>query len=657
MKKKYHQYLTIPNLMGYFRILLIPVFLFLFYHADTDKEYGIALVVLLISYLTDFFDGKIARRFNMVTDFGKMLDPVADKLTQGAIAFALIFRFPSMLWVLLLFISKEIYMGIMGLYIIRKGFEVQGAQWYGKLCTGILDGVVLLLLFFPNMSLLYVNLLIALAFFSMVITWGMYIVFHYRVLHNKTIKKLGLGKSMIIILCIILYLLIGGLVPYLYQPPVSDEYKEKVDQTTYYSNQTSSDRATILEENEIALQERIRMISQAKESIILSTFDFHSDNSGKQMIAALLAAAERGVNVKLLVDGFNASLNMESNPFFYALAAEERVEIKVYNTIHLLTPWKGISRMHDKYLIADDSLYILGGRNTFDYFLGGQEGYKNYDRDVLVYHNGKGESSLQQVKEYFSSIWEKDCCSLWHNGKWHTLIPGISQAKETLHSLYQNMQVSHPSWFAEIDYEKQTVPVNKITLLSNPTSLYSKEPRVFYTLTQLMSQAKKDVWIHTPYIICNNWMYENFKEICDKGISVTMMTNSSSNNGNPFGAVDYALNKDKILDTGLQMLEYEGDRSYHAKSVIIDDNLAIIGSFNMDMKSVYQDTELMLAIQSKELNSQLRKNLEQYEKQAIPGKLVENEITQLLTDENVSWFTRLQRWIIKVLNPCLRFLF
>lgn len=658
MKNKYQEYLTIPNLMGYFRIFLIPVFLFIFYHADTDTGYIAALIILLLSYLTDFLDGKIARRFDMVTDFGKMLDPVADKLTQGAMAFALIFRYPSMLWIFLMFLGKEIYMGILGLYIIRKGHAVQGAQWFGKICTGILDVVSLLLLFFPNMSLLCVNLLIALVFISMVITWAMYIVFHYRLLHNKPIKKTGLGKIMIIVACIILYLLVGGLVPYLYQPSVSKEYKEKAAQTEYFSDNVSDERAVILEENETALEERIRMISRANNNIILSTFDFHSDDSGKKMIAALLQAAERGVHVKLLVDGFNASLNMESNPFFYALAAEENVTIKVYNSVHLLTPWKGISRMHDKYLVVDDSLYILGGRNTFDYFLGnGQNGYKNYDRDVLVYHKGNREGSIHQLKNYFSSVWEQNYCSTWHNGTWHRYIPGISHARDTLHTLYNDMKQSHPDWFAVKDYESGTVPVNKITLLSNPTSLYSKEPRVFYSLAHLMSQAKKEVCIHTPYVICNDWMYDNFKNICDKGIHVTMMTNSSANNGNPFGAVDYALHKHKILKTGIQMLEYNGDHSYHAKSLTIDDELAVIGSFNMDMKSVYQDTELMLVIQSEELTKQLKDNLKQYQAQAVPGKLVDNEIKNLLTDETVSCSTRLQRFVIKILNPCLRFLF
>ena len=74
----------------------------------------IALAVLAVSYFTDFFDGKIARRFDMVTDWGKMLDPIADKLTQGAIAAALILRYRLMAVLVLLFFCKEVYMGVMG---------------------------------------------------------------------------------------------------------------------------------------------------------------------------------------------------------------------------------------------------------------------------------------------------------------------------------------------------------------------------------------------------------------------------------------------------------------------------------------------------------------------------------------------------------------
>ena len=88
-----------PNLMGYFRILLIPVFCYLYITAETEREYLYAALVVLLSSLTDLFDGKIARRFHMVTELGKALDPIADKLTHAALAICLATRYP-MMWAL-----------------------------------------------------------------------------------------------------------------------------------------------------------------------------------------------------------------------------------------------------------------------------------------------------------------------------------------------------------------------------------------------------------------------------------------------------------------------------------------------------------------------------------------------------------------------------
>lgn len=461
---------------------------------------------------------------------------------------------------------------------------------------------------------------------------------------------------MIIVLFILLYLVVGGLIPYFRQPQVSQEYKENFRTEDFYSQELSCDRAAILEDNGDALRERIRLIASAKTSICMSTFDFRADTSGKQMLAALKAAADRGVQVKVLVDGFSAWTHMENEAAFYALAASENAEIRIYNKINVFMPWRANSRMHDKYIIADEKVYILGGRNTFDYFLGDHNGYQNYDRDILVYNGGGADSSLNQVRDYFSRIWDMGLCSSWHDHAWNLWIPSVKRAEKELAQIYQEMKEEKAAWFEPADYTEQTVAVNKITLLSNPTGLYAKEPQVFYGLTELMSQAKEEVWIHTPYVICNDWMYESFQRICHGGAAVHMMTNSVANNGNPFGSVDYALNKKKILDTGLQMWEYEGGVSYHGKSITIDDDLAIVGSFNMDMKSTYQDTELMLVVNSKELNAQLKGYLSAYQKEAEKGEWDAGELDRL-TGQEVPWMLRVQRRAIRAVDPWIRFLF
>lgn len=654
MKK---EYFSIPNLMGYFRILMLPVFLFTYSRAETREEYLLSFLILIVSLLTDFFDGKIARKFHMVTDFGKILDPVADKLTQGVLGIAVTLQYPLMGSFLVLFILKEIYMSVMGIYLIRKKNLRNGAQWYGKICTAVIDVGIVALLLFPNMSYKKANFLILLMMGFMVFSLVNYLRYHISAIKGENGKK-GTGKKFhwgLLVLAFVAYLLLGSTLPYLKQPEVSEEYRQEFDVSHFYSDAAFCDRAAILEQNGEALAERVRLIDQAEERVILSTFDFRSDTAGKQMIAALMAASDRDVQVQILMDGFNFYLQMDGNPYFYALAEKENIEIKIYNPVNLLTPWKGMSRMHDKYVLADEKVYILGGRNTFNYFLGDQKSYKNYDRDVLVYNTGGTDSSIYQVIGYFEELWKQRLCRPWKPADWISETTSVKKASRELEKIYGTMKEEHEGWFGTWDYQQQTLPVNRITLLSNPTCLYSKEPQVFYALGELMSKAKERVVIHTPYIMCNDMMYRTFERICSGNIPVTLMTNSAENNGNAFGAVDFVLNKEKILDTGLRVLEYNGGISYHGKSLVIDDDISIVGSFNMDMKSVYQDTELMLVIHSREVNEQLSGNLDTYQEDAREAELSEDKWEEIYGSEE-AFAGKALRTVIRVFDPLLRFL-
>lgn len=163
---------TIPNIMGYCRILLIPVFCY-FYIAK--EAYLTAAGIVLVSSLSDLFDGYIARRFHMVTELGKALDPIADKLTHAALALCLASRYP-MMWALLgLMLVKEGYMGIMGLYFLKRDQMLDGAKWYGKVCTALLFVVLLILFFFPHLSTTVVNTLIVVTMVVMFLTLCLYI--------------------------------------------------------------------------------------------------------------------------------------------------------------------------------------------------------------------------------------------------------------------------------------------------------------------------------------------------------------------------------------------------------------------------------------------------------------------------------------------------
>lgn len=145
------EYFSIPNLLSYFRLILIPVYLAVYFAADTPRGFLWAALVIAVSGLTDMLDGKIARRFNMITEWGKLIDPVADKLTMAAVALSLAFDFPLMRLVFALYVVKEGFMGVMGLVMLRRGFRLDGAMWYGKACTAVTYLVIFALLLFPGM--------------------------------------------------------------------------------------------------------------------------------------------------------------------------------------------------------------------------------------------------------------------------------------------------------------------------------------------------------------------------------------------------------------------------------------------------------------------------------------------------------------------------
>lgn len=126
--------LTIPNVISLLRICIIPVFIYL-YFSSKEQHYYYALLVIVLSAVTDVVDGFIARRFNMVSDVGKVLDPIADKLTQVSVVFCLMFTHPNLIVMVVVLFTKELLTLFAAVYILRTGFKPISAKWFGKLAT------------------------------------------------------------------------------------------------------------------------------------------------------------------------------------------------------------------------------------------------------------------------------------------------------------------------------------------------------------------------------------------------------------------------------------------------------------------------------------------------------------------------------------------
>ncbi len=143
---------TIPNLLSLFRLVLIPVYVVIYLNARNNYDYYIAAGILAVSCLTDLIDGKIARHFNMISKVGKILDPVADKLTQFSLILCLSMKYPILVYLIVLFVIKESFQLIAGgISIIKKNKMLKGALLTGKICTTILFLSLILMVMLPDL--------------------------------------------------------------------------------------------------------------------------------------------------------------------------------------------------------------------------------------------------------------------------------------------------------------------------------------------------------------------------------------------------------------------------------------------------------------------------------------------------------------------------
>lgn len=179
---------TIPNLLSLFRLVLIPVYVVIYFHADTDADYYLAAGILAVSCITDLIDGKIARHFNMISNTGKILDPLADKATQFTLIICLTIRYPILLALICLFVVKEGFQMIAGLIILKRGEILAGALLSGKICTTVLFISLILLVMVPRISTTALYIITAVDCLFMLVSFFDYARLYYT--HSPMIQKI-----------------------------------------------------------------------------------------------------------------------------------------------------------------------------------------------------------------------------------------------------------------------------------------------------------------------------------------------------------------------------------------------------------------------------------------------------------------------------------
>ena len=177
--------LTIPNVLSFFRLCLIPIIVWLYI---SKEDYFWTLMALLLSGLTDVVDGIIARKCNMISDFGKAFDPIADKLTQAAVLCCLVVRFNYMMIPLGMLVIKEVVTGITALISIKKTEQVEGAVWHGKLTTVVLYLMMAVHLVWFNIPTTVSLIMVGVCIGIMIMSFIMYSVRNIKAIKYKSFE-------------------------------------------------------------------------------------------------------------------------------------------------------------------------------------------------------------------------------------------------------------------------------------------------------------------------------------------------------------------------------------------------------------------------------------------------------------------------------------
>ncbi len=181
---------TIPNVLSLIRLLLIPLFAVLYLKSDTMPVLVYwALAALFLSGLTDLFDGAIARRFNQISEIGKLLDPIADKLTQITVLICVTVQHKELLPLAVICLIKETLQVIGGWILLSKKDIIRGSQWFGKISTALFYAVMLAIIFWKNMPSTVLVILVLLVAVAMLFSFFSYMAVFFKLKNGTSAKE------------------------------------------------------------------------------------------------------------------------------------------------------------------------------------------------------------------------------------------------------------------------------------------------------------------------------------------------------------------------------------------------------------------------------------------------------------------------------------
>lgn len=399
-------------------------------------------------------------------------------------------------------------------------------------------------------------------------------------------------------------------------PPKKDsnQLKDRPREEIIHSRQ-NNDRVALIEQAEEAISVRLDMIRKAEKKIDLAYYRWSEGKVSDMILGELLEAADRGVEVNILLDGI-IQLTNKNQPIedvFQAFNQHPNIQIKLYEPFNFLSPIAWNHRLHDKMMLVDERFALMGGRNIQDRFYldDADELGLVQDREVFVYHeNPEEDSVIHSMTDYYDRLWNYEHTE----EKFAQVTTKDKEAEELLSQLRQSQAQNTEDFLKDSfpgielkDWTEETVETKDIQFVSNGFGRRNHEPVAAEALMTLAEEAKESIFIQSPYIVPSKRMIKEVERFDAKAEITTLFTNSKAVSPNILAMAAYTNHRQGLVDSGARIVEYQGPESSHAKSSIFDEKNSVIGTFNIDPRSTYINTESMLIIESPDFAEYLKR--------------------------------------------------
>lgn len=362
-----------------------------------------------------------------------------------------------------------------------------------------------------------------------------------------------------------------------------------------FSTAAKADVYRVLNDGPQALQARIDAIQQAQSSIDLQYYHWADDVTGRQIFALLKQAAERKVKVRIIIDSKHSKLPAALRDAL----AHSTIEVRDYLPFHFLRPYTWIHSMHNKLMITDNHTLIMGGRNMDSGYFELPARKKFHDRDVLI----EG-LAVDEAKLYFEQLWASADVGLRPTSDDAASVGlGDQFMSEALAQLSHD-QVLHLNTGAALTSGETTV--NQVHFVHDLLAVKKNERPVRDQLYALAESANHSIVIEVAYLTVTRDLFGIFKRALDRGVHIRILTNSMQSNDVAAAQAAYMARRKALVRMGIEVWEYMSPTTLHIKSSVIDDRVAIIGSYNLDPVSKNLNSETVSYVEDSEVARDLK---------------------------------------------------